>query len=501
MNIIEGEEVHAHVVKFGNECSQFVCSVLLGFYVGCRCVGRGRRLFDEMCEPGLILWTSMIRAYVCANCPREGLGVFRKMREAGIMPDSVALATIVSACTQLGNLDIAKTMHGFISKAGIRVDDFVFSALLRMYGDSGSLDCARRLFYEVSPKNVVVWNTMIHQCVKHENLGEAQNLFKTMPDKDVVSWNTMIGGLSQMGQSKEAIVLFHEMESTGIEPNKMTMLSTLSACASLGALDTGTWIHGYIEKNRLNSDRSLDPSLIDMYSKCGSINKAIQVFETVPRVDVFSWTSIICGLAMHGHGKQVIDQFMKMQEAGVQPDDVTFVGVLNACAHAGLLDQGKMYFESMGIYNLRHKIEHYGCMIDLLCRMGCLREAYDLIMDMPMEPNVVVWGALLSACRVHRDVKLSELVAEKMLELDSSDPWIRVMLSNIYVEASNWEGAVKLRKELKEIVSEKVPGCSSIEVNGMVHEFLVGDKSHPQHKEIYSVLEKIQTQFYIGINQ
>ncbi|PIA60875.1 hypothetical protein AQUCO_00300412v1 [Aquilegia coerulea] len=494
MYLLEGEVVHSHVVKFGFGSSQYVSSALVGFYVACVCVDRGRRLFDELPEPGLILWTSMVRAYVRANCPKEALEVFGKMREVGMMPDPVAIATIVSACTQLGNLIIAKTMHGIISKTGVEIDDFVCSALLGMYGDCGSLVYAHRLFCEMSvKKNVVVWNTMIHQCIKHENLDDARDLFRKMPERDVVSWNTMIGGLCQMGRSREAIVLFQDMELAGMKPNKSTMLSTLSACASLGALDTGTWIHAFVEKKRLNSDRSLDPSLIDMYSKCGSVEKAIQVFEKVPRRDVFSWTSIICGLAMHGHGKKAIHHFSKMQEAGVKPDDVTFIGVLNACAHAGLLDQGKKYFDSMSkVYNLTPKIEHFGCMIDLLGRNGSLKEAYDLIMDMPMEPNNVIWGTLLSACRVHKDVELGEVVAEKMLELDPADPWTRVMLSNIYAEACKWDGVMTLRKELKKTGLKKAPGCSSLEVNGKVHEFLVGDNLHPQQKEIQSMLSNIE---------
>ncbi|KAL5717671.1 hypothetical protein ACHQM5_010647 [Ranunculus cassubicifolius] len=496
MDVIEGEEIHSHVVKFGFGCSEFVSSALIGFYVGCGFVKSARRLFDEMSEPGLILWTSMIKGYVRVNCAREALEMFRKIRGECVMIDSVALAIVVNACRMFGDLNVAKAMHGFVCKSGIQMDEFVCGAILGMYGECGSLDYAFSVFCEVCLKNIVMWNTMIHQCVKHEDLGKALELFRKMPYRDVVSWNTMIGGLCQMGRSKEAITMFHEMEMVGVKPNKMTMLSTLSACANLGALDTGTWIHAYIEKNKLNSDGSLNSSLIDMYAKCGSIDKALQVFEKFPKKEVFSWTSIICGLAMHGHGKDAIHQFLKMEEAEIQPDDVAFVGVLSACAHAGLLDQGRHYFNLMSkVYRLKPKIEHIGCMVDLLGRNGCLDEAYNLIVDMPMEPNEIIWGTLLSACRVHKNVELGEVVANKMLELDSSDPWLRVMLSNIYAEAGKWEGVMMLRKDLKEIGSRKAPGCSSIEVNGKVHEFLVGDSSHPQQDQIYSMLQKIEMTF------
>ncbi|KAK9146522.1 hypothetical protein Sjap_006425 [Stephania japonica] len=491
----EGEEIHASLVKFGYGCSEFVASALIGLYTGFGCVQMGRKVFDEMPQRGLVLWTALIRAYVSARRAEEGLRLFAKMREAGVMPDHVALAIAVSGCSQLGGLDTGRLVHGFICKSGVQIDDYVSNELIGMYGECGSLDDACRLFCETSSsRNVVVWNNMIHQCAKNEELDLACELFNEVEFRDVVTWNTMLGGLVRVGRCKEALELFHEMEEcSGVEPNRLTMLSTLSACASLGALDVGTWLHAYIEKKSLNSDGSLDSSLIDMYSKCGCISKAIQVFDKVPVRDVISWTSLICGLAMHGHGKECIMQFCQMQEAGAKPDDVTMVGVLNACAHAGLLEQGLQYFYSMETaYNLTPKIEHYGCIIDLLGRMGRLIEVYNLINEMPMAPNEVIWGTLLSACRVHNNVELGELVAKRMLELNHSDPWIRVVMSNMNAEAMNWDVVMKLRKELKEEGGKKVPGCSSIEVNGMVHEFVVGDSSHPQRSEIHLLLEKFE---------
>ncbi|XP_010273040.1 PREDICTED: pentatricopeptide repeat-containing protein At2g22410, mitochondrial-like [Nelumbo nucifera] len=495
----EGEAIHSNVVKFGCDSSQFVSSALLGFYVACGFVDRARRVFDKISEPGLVLWTAMMRAYVCANVSEEALRLFGEMRQLGFMPDPVTLATIVSACGQLGNLDTAKVIHGFITKSGVEVDAFVSSGLLGMYGDCGSLEFTYNLFCEMSAKNVVIWNTMIHQCAKNGNMDLAYQLFKMMPDADIVSWNTMIGGLAHAGRCKEALALFNEMELYGVKPNRLTLSITLSACAGLGALDTGTWIHAYIEKNSLNSDGSLDPGLIDMYAKCGSIDKALQVFEKTTRTDLFSWTSIICGLAMHGHAKQAIHYFSQMLEAGVQPDDVTLVGILNACAHSGFLDQGWQYFLSMEkVHSLTPKLEHYGCMVDLLGRMGYLKEAYSLIRGMPMEPNEVIWGTLLSACRVHNNVELGELAAQRLLQLDPTDPYIRVMLSNIYAEASRWDGVMRIRKELKERGLRKEPGCSSIEVNGVVYEFLVGDSLHAQQIEIHSMLDKLEIMLKIG---
>ncbi|XP_068638837.1 pentatricopeptide repeat-containing protein At1g08070, chloroplastic-like [Aristolochia californica] len=493
----EGEEVHSCVVKFGFGGSQFVSSVLVGFYVACGILESGHKVFDEMLQRGLVLWTAIIHAYMCSNRPKEALELFGEMRKEGLMPDSVALAVAISACGQMSNLDTAKEMHGFVIKSGVKRDPFINSGLLCMYGDCGHLDLALAAFSDMPfAKTVVVWNAMIHQSAKHNDLEHAIQLFRKMPMKDVVSWNTIIGSFSRTGRFKEALSLFHEMETSCVKPSTLTLSCVLSACANVGALDTGIWVHAYAEKNLMNRDGSLDPALIDMYAKCGCVERALQVFEKVPREDLFSWTSIICGLAMHGHAKDALDLFFRMIEEGVQPDDVTLVAVLTACSHAGLQEQGYQHFQAMEkVYNILPKIEHYGCMVDLLGRMGHLREAYDLIMKMPMKPNAVIWGSLLSSCRVHKDVELGEVAAERMLELDPDDLWVRIMLSNIYAEACLWNQVTRLRKELKEKGMTKVPGCSMIEVDGVVHEFLVGDCSHQQDTEIRFMLEKIEIQF------
>ncbi|XP_058105451.1 pentatricopeptide repeat-containing protein At2g22410, mitochondrial-like [Magnolia sinica] len=498
-DVTEVEEIHACVLKLGFGYSQFVSSALIGLYVVVGIVDCGRQLFDEMPQPGLVLSTAMIRAYVCVSRPKDALELFQEMRMVGLIPDSVAVATTVSACSQLGDLGGAKKLHGFIIKSGIKVDAFVSCGLLNVYGDCGSLDLAHQMLDEMPQKSIVASNSLIHQYAEHGRLELAHKLFDKMLDRDVVSWNTIIGGFCHAGQCKEALALFREMEISDVKPNRLTFSSVLSACASSGALDTGIWVHARIEKYEMGSDGSLDPGLIDMYSKCGSIEKALQVFEKrSPRRDLFSWTSIICGLAMHGHAKHALHLFSQMLDAGIQPDDVTLVGVLNACAHAGLLDQGCKHFHSMeNVYNLEPKIEHYGCMVDLLGRMGRLREAHDLIMGMPMKPNVVIWGTLLSACRVHNNVELGEIVAERMLEVDPSDQWVHVMLSNMYAEACRWDGVMRMRKEMKEKGMRKMPGCSSIEVNGTVQEFLVGDDLHPQHSEICCMLEKIEAQLTV----
>lgn len=441
----------------------------------------------------------MVRAYSIMGFSMEALDLFRHMISASIRPDPVALATAISACRQLGHLGLAKMIHGFTLCSGTQIDAFVSTELLRIYGDHGELELARKLFDEMPIRTPVAWNAIVHQYVKNDLIDVARQMFVEMPNRDAISWNTLISGYSQAGHCREALELFHDMELSSVRPNELTLCTILAACASLGALEIGMWLHAYIERNNMNFDGCLDHCLIDMYAKCGSIEKAVQVFEKIPmRRDLYLWTSVICGLAMHGQADHALRLFSQMQEVGVQPDDVTLVGVLNACAHGGLIDEGYKYFHSMEkVYGLKPKIEHYGCMIDLLGRGGQLQEALDIIVGMPMEPNAVVWGTLLSGCRVHNNVKLGEIAAMKLFELDPCDPWARVMLSNMYAEAHDWGGVTRLRKQIKGGEMKKAPGCSLIELSGEVYEFLVRDSLHPQHAEIYTMLENIEAQMQL----
>jgi pentatricopeptide repeat protein len=232
-----------------------------------------------------------------------------------------------------------------------------------------------------------------------------------------------------------------------------------------------------------------------MYAKCGSIEKALQVFEKAPgKRDLYSWTTVICGLAMHGKAADALRMFGMMQDNGIRPDDVTLVGVLNACAHGGLVDEGLRHFYSLEKYAITPKIEHYGCVIDLLGRVGRLQEAYSIIRTMRMNPNAVIWGAFLNACKVHSNVELGEVAAAELTRLDPDDPWAKVMLSSLYAKAQDWSSLARERREMNSLQMKKTPGCSSVELDGEVHEFVAGSFQHPQHGEICTVLENIEAQ-------
>ncbi|KAG2718716.1 hypothetical protein I3760_03G232300 [Carya illinoinensis] len=490
----EGKQIHAHVLKLGLWCDAFVHTSLINMYAqngeldDARLVfdksvfrdavsftalitgyaSRGymdaaRLLFDEIPVRDVVSWNAMIAGY--AQCFRfeEALTFFEEMRKMNVQPNESTMLTVLSACARSGSVELGNWVHSWIEDhyelgSNLRL----VNALIDMYSKCGDLETARRLF------------DGIHQ-------------------RDVISWNVIIGGYTHMSCYKEALALFRLMLGSDTEPNDVTLLGVLPACAHLGVLDLGKWIHAYIDKNfETMTNSSLSTSLIDMYAKCGNIEAAEQVFDGLNPKSLASWNAMISGLAMHGHADKAIRLFTQMVDAGLKPDDITFVGLLSACTHAGRLELGHQYFSSMiHDFNISPKLEHYGCMIDLLGRAGMFDEAEALMKNMEMEPDGAIWGSLLGACRVHGRVELGEYVAEHLFELEPENPGAYVLLSNIYAGAGRWDDVARVRTRLKDKGMKKVPGCTSIEVDSVVHEFLVGGKLHPLSKDIYEMLEEI----------
>uniref|UniRef100_A0A0A9CN20 Pentatricopeptide repeat-containing protein n=1 Tax=Arundo donax TaxID=35708 RepID=A0A0A9CN20_ARUDO len=369
------------------------------------------------------------------------------------------------------------------------------NVLMDMYVKCGSLELAKSVFERIGNRTVVSWTTMIVGHARLVMMEDAQKLFDEMPQRDVFPWNALMAGYVQCKQGKEAIALFHEMQEAKVDPNEITMVNLLSACSQLGALEMGMWVHHYIDKHRLSLSVALGTSLVDMYAKCGNIKKAISVFKEIPEKNALTWTAMICGLANHGHTDEAVEHFRRMIELGLQPDEVTFIGVLSACCHAGLVEEGREFFFLMkSQYHLKRKMKHYSCMVDLLGRAGHLDEAEQLVNTMPMDPDAVVWGALFFACRMHGNITLGEKAAMKLVELDPSDSGIYVLLANMYAEANMRKKADKVRVMMRDLGVEKVPGCSCIELNGVIHEFIVKDKSHADTHAIYDCLHEITRQ-------
>eukprot|EP01018_Ginkgo_biloba_P037430 Gb_29872 [translate_table: standard] len=460
----EGRDIHYYIVNAGFETDVFVGAGLIDMYVKCGCLETARHVFDKMPQRNVVCWTSMIAGYSHHGHAKEALTLFNQMQLAEVEPNSFTIASVLPACAQLGALQQGKWIHNYISRNGLQSSVFVANSLIDMYAKCGSIEIARKLFSK-------------------------------MTKRDVVSWNAMLAGYAQNGHANEVLALFHEMQLNNVIPNSVTMVSVLQACAHLGALQQGKWIHDYIIKSGFESDVSAGNSLVAMYAKCGSIDIAQKIFDRISVKNVVSWTAIIAGYGMHGYGKDAIALFAQMQEMGIKPDHITFICVLSACSHAGLVDEGWQYFESMRQdYCITPRVDHYACMVDLLGRAGHLSEAHEFIKKMPLEPDAGVWGALLSACRIHRNIELGEHVAEQLFELEPENAGYYVLLSNIYAAAERWDDVAKVRTMMKDRGVKKTPGCSLVEVNNRVHAFLVGDETHPQSEKIYALLKTLSGQ-------
>ena len=404
---------------------------------------------------------------------------------------------------------MGKQVHGLVVKHGLDGDEFVLSNLVRMYVMCGVMDDARVLFYRNVSKgvrdevrqesNVVLWNVMVDGYVRVGDFKAARLLFEKMPQRSVASWNVLISGYAQNGLFVEAVELFRDMQFGDVPPNYVTLVSVLPAVSRLGALELGKWVHLYAERNKMEINDVIGSALVDMYSKCGSIEKALQVFEKLPKENAITWNAVIGGLAMHGRAEEAIQYFSRMEQSGVVPSDVTYISLLSACSHAGLVEEGRSFFNQMvSVVGLKPRIEHYGCMVDLLGRAGLLKEAEELILNMPIKQDDVIWKALLSACKMHGNIDMGKRVAEILMGMVPNDSGSYVALSNLYASSGNWEAVSEVRLMMKNMDIRKDPGCSWIEFDGVIHEFLVEDESHPRAKEIHSMLEEISNQLSLA---
>jgi pentatricopeptide repeat protein len=350
------------------------------------------------------------------------------------------------------------------------------------------------VFDEMAVRDVVAWNVMVAGYVKAGDLAHARELFDAMPERNVVSWTTVIGGYAQMKRPEKAVEVFRRMQVEGIEADGVALLSVLAACGDLGAVDLGEWVHRFVVRRGLCQEIPLMNSIIDMYMKCGCIEKAVEVFEGMEEKSVVTWTTLIAGFALHGLGLQAVEMFCRMERENMAPNAVTFLAILSACSHVGLTDLGRWYFNIMvSQYRIKPRVEHYGCMVDLLGRAGCLKEAQDLVKNMPLKANAAIWGALLAAARTHGDAGLGEQALLHLIELEPNNSGNYILLSNIFAEQERWGDVSKLRKAMRERGLRNVPGASSIEVDCMVHEFTSRDWSHPFIHTICEVLCEIHT--------
>ncbi|KAI7995963.1 Pentatricopeptide repeat-containing protein [Camellia lanceoleosa] len=426
------------------------------------------RLFHQIHKPNSFIWNTLIRACAHSNAFKQQaiLTYLDMLNDGSVVPDKHTFPFVLKACAYLFALSQGKQIHAQLFKLGFHSDVYVNNSLIHFYGTCGCLD-------------------------------SAQDVYDKMPERSVVSWNVMIDALVQLGEFENALKLFVEMQSS-FEPDGYSLQSVVNACAGLGALSLGMWVHAYVLRkcdSDLSDDVLMNSSLVDMYCKCGSLDIAKQVFERMQKRDVTSWNSMILGLAMHGQAEAALEYFTQMVDEDLMPNSVTFVGVFSACNHRGMVAEGRKYFDAMiRDYKIEPVLEHYGCLVDLLARAGFIDEALDLVSNMPIKPDVVIWRSLLDACcKKNAGVQLSEEVAKQLIESEGSVcSGVYVLLSRVYGSASKWNEVGLVRKLMTDKGVTKEPGCSSIEIDGVACEFFAGDTSHPQTKEIYQFLDEIE---------
>lgn len=486
-----GEGIHAHICKFGFDFNGYVQHSLTHMYCLYGQVDTARRVFDRSAKNGVAIWNLMISGHNKRKQFKDSMELFNAMEKNKIPPNSITLVSVLSACSELKDLDTGKRIHQYINHGWGTPDLKVNNALANMYSACNEMEAALGVFNNMQDRDVISWTTIIKGFSNSGQVDQAQRYFVQMPQRDSVSWTVLLDGYLKQNQFKDVLLLFREMQAAKIKPDAFSSVSIITACAHLGALELGEWLRFYIEKYNME-DVYVDNALLDMYFKCGEVDRAVRRFLKMPRRDKFTWTTMIVGLAINGHGREALDMFSKMLIALQTPDEVTYIGVLSACTHAGMVNEGKSYFINMtNQHEIEPNVVHYGCLVDLLGRAGKLREAYEVIKNMPMQPNAIVWGTLLSACRLHKDVEMADVAAEQLLQLEPENETVYVLLCNIYATCKKWERLQALRKIAMERGIKKIPGCSLIEVNGVVHEFAAGDCTHPQSKEIFLQLEEL----------
>eukprot|EP01018_Ginkgo_biloba_P002616 Gb_35467 [translate_table: standard] len=480
-------ELHEEIIRRGFESDVFVANALVDMYAKCGSIEKARDLFDKMSARDVVSWTAMMAGYSQNGNIDEAIKLFQKMPE----PDKVSWNTMIAGYAQNGRFDEALDLFQKMPEP----DVISWNTIIAGYTQNGDVNEALKLFQKMPEPDEVSWNAMIAGYAQNGNVGEALKFFQKMPKPSVVSWNAMIAGYAQNGQGVEALKFFRQMQLAGVKPDPKTFSSVLPACANLAALEQGMDIHEEIIRSGFQSDIFVVNALLDMYAKCGIIEKARDLFDKMHQRNAVSWTAMIAGYAMHGCGNEALKLFEQMQHSGINPNHVTLVSVLSACCHAGLVDEGRRYFDCMSrYYHIIPVMEHYRCMVDLLGRAGRLNEAQDFINKMPIKPDSIVWVCLLSACRKYKNMELGESVAEHLFELNPKNATPYVLLSNMYAAAGRWDDIENVRRMMKDRRIKKTPGCSWIEVNKQVHVFLVGDRLHPQTHKIYAKLERLSGQ-------
>lgn len=464
-DLSSGREVHDDIMRSAHEPNVFVGNCLVDMYAKCGSLEDARRVFDKLPIKNVVTWTAMISGYAQHGQGQEALSLYAVMQQEGVTTANVVtFVCLLQACANVGDLHHGKQLHAEIVERGLEGDEVIGTSLVHMYSKCGCLE-------------------------------DARIVFNSLPARDVVAWTAMIAAYAQNGLGQEALALYASMQQEGITlANHVTLLCLLQACGSVAGLEKGKEIHSLLSRTGLEStDLCVASTLIDMYGKCGSMIDAQQVFDALPSRDIVTWNALIAGYARQGESEVVFDLFGKVRHDGFQPDGVTFLGVLTACSHAGLVCKGQEYFEAMTRdYDIRPTSEHYSCMVDLLGRAGHVEEALKMVKTMPFQPHREVWRSLLSSCRKWKNVELGRQAFECAVSSDNDDPAMYVLMANIYAIAQMPEKSNEIQAMRVKAQVWKQPGQSWwTDMGGIVHTFIAGDKTHPDKQDIDVKLQEL----------
>ncbi|PWA97958.1 Appr-1-p processing [Artemisia annua] len=428
----EGKSVHGFVIRKNLDPENDILGpALIDLYANCGKLKTCHKIFDRVKDKHVISWNMIISGYAREGMPEDALSLFKQMRALTIAPDEFTLASIVSACGDIGSVNLGNQIYNYVTKIGVS-NEFVLNSLIDMYAKFGDVD-------------------------------SAYNIFNNQHQKSTVTWNSMLWGFCNNGQSVEAMNLFDQMYLDGQKMDDVTFLSAIQACSDLRDLDKGKWIHHKLVTNDVPKDTYVYTALLDMYAKCGDLWMARSVFDIIPYKSVVSWSAMVDAYGMHGLVEKAIMVFNRMMESKIKPNEITFMNILSACSHAGYVKEGKLYFDSMKKdYGIEPKLEHFSCLIDLLSRAGDLDDAYKIIMSIPFSPNSGIWGSLLSGCRIHRRLDMIKLIQENLDKID--DTGYYTLLSNISAESEDWKQSQIVRSRMETSGLKKIQGRSMVQM-------------------------------------
>lgn len=531
-----GKQVHAIAIQNGLDLDNILGTSLINFYAKVGLANDAELVFSRMTEKDVVAWNLLIFCYVQSGEVEKALNLCREMRSAGFRYDCVTLSSLLSASTNLRDLNLGKAAHCFCIRNNFESDAVVASSIVDMYAKCKRITDARQVFDATADKDIVSWNTLLAAYAEMGFSGETLKLFYQMQldgvQQNIISWNlvilgflrngqineatdmfsqmkasgvhpnhitytTLITGLSQIGFGNEAIMFFQQMLQAGIEPTSASIVGVLSACTNMASLLCGKAIHGYTVRQGIPLSLSMATTLVDMYSKCGNLNIARQIFDAISIKEIALYNAMISGYALHGCAVQALGLFEHLKQEGVEPDNITFTTVLASCCHTGLVNEGlNVFHEMVSVYNVKPSMQHYGCLATLLSRCGNVYEALRVVQNMPFDPDGHALGSLLAACRELGESELEEHIAKSLIKMFPDNSGNYVALSNAYATSGRWDEVSELRDLMKRKGLRKSPGCSWIQNGKELHVFVAGDRSHSQTPEIYTVLALLEMEMF-----